>query len=488
MKQLRFPIICILILLLMTPIPPARAESTAEECADRIAFDFGSGRHAELEIGETAYPYLVYEADAALSLTWTESLGNARLCVSWFDPPEGVDVLQYDAAGALLCAETLASVPATVTTLLPDARKAVVQAGEPGMQLFFCRVYGEGVLPDPFHEWIETPDRLDYLLLATHPDDDVLFLGSIVPTYGAERNYVGSIVYVTCQNRVRMHEAENGAWAMGLRFRPVFLGMKDVRNNASEKRKEAFRYEELLVNTVRVYRKLRPLVVFAQDTEGEYGHWQHKLVSKAARDAFALAADPSFDPESAAQYGTWQVQKVFLHLYPENPITVDSHAPLSFFGGRNAYEVACEAFQKHETQQTGRYEVHRDDETDAFNRFGMAEGVVPVGEDVFDRIDETLFCGYVPPAPASAAEATPEPAKETTAQPAGQATPAPTEKPAPKPSETPEPPAQKPQTQKPDPTPFIWIGAVTVLTAAAVGVAAYFWKKRQNGKQTSDGE
>ena len=370
----------------------------------RFSFDFGPHADAGTAVFGDAESALTFAGGESFALAWDEPV-SVRLCLQWQTMPEDVSVLQYDADGTLLATETLQPVPETVTPLLENARRAVVQAGDAGMELLLCAVYGPGELPDPFHEWKETPTRLDYLLIATHPDDDVLFLGSTVPILGAERGFTGTIAYVTCTNRVRMSEAENGAWAMGLRYRPVFLGMKDVRQGASEQKKAAFQYDDLLVNVVRTYRRLRPLVVFAQDENGEYGHWQHVLTSKAAREAFALAADPSFDPESVERYGAWQVQKLFLHLYGENPLVLDAHAPLSFFGGRNAYEVACEAFLKHASQQKGRYAVGDDGEPYAFNRFGMAEGVVPVGKDAFDNIDERLLSNFVEPTP----EPTPEP-------------------------------------------------------------------------------
>ena len=115
----------------------------------------------------------------------------------------------------------------------------------------------------------------------------------------------------------------------------------------------------------------------------------------------------------------------------------------------------------------------RDDGSYAFNRFGMAEGVVPVGEDVFDNIDETLFCGYVVP-PTPEPSATPEPG----------ATPKSTEPPQAKarPTQTPAAPSEPPSPVKADPAPLLRIPAITVLAAIVTGVAAYFWKKRRNEK------
>ena len=471
MKRLSTVLICIV--LLIAAIPPAAADTAAEDLTDRCSFDFGSKKETGIDPRFFGKTVVTLKAGASFSFSWDEPLPDARLCLQWRNEPRDVALLQYGADGTLLSEETLPPYPETVSPLLPDARRAVIRNGAFDLRMQAAAVYGAGELPEPFHDWQELPAHVDYLLIATHPDDDVLYLGSIVPTYGAERGYVGTIVFVTNQNRDRTSEAENGAWAMGLRVRPVFLGMRDVYRGATKSQRKLFPYDELLLRTVRVYRQLRPLVVFAQDLNGEYGHWQHKSTAKAAREAFALAADPTFDPESAEEYGTWQVQKLFLHLYRQNAVLIDAHTPLAAFDGRDAYEVACDAFLKHRTQQRYHFRVTRDDGSYAFNRFGMAEGVVPVGEDVFDNIDETLFCGYVAP-PTPEPSATPEPG----------ATPKSTEPPLPttRPTQMPAAPSEPPSPVKADPAPLLRIAAITVLAAIVTGVAAYFWKKRRNEK------
>ncbi len=466
MKRIWIVLICIM---LFTAIPAAKADTDAEKLTDRCTFDFGTQKEAGNDLLRGRGAVVSLKADASFSLTWDEALADARLCLQWQDEPEEVRLFQYGADEALLSEETLPPYPETVLPLLPDARRAEIRNGTKNMRLLAAAVYGAGELPDPFHDWQEIPEHVDYLLISTHPDDDVLYLGSIVPTYGAERGYVGTILYVTNQNRTRKSEAENGAWAMGLRVRPVFFGMRDIFSGTTKARRTLFSYDELLQNTVRAYRRLKPLVVFAQDLNGEYGHWQHKRTAKAAREAFSLAADPEYDPESVGLYGTWQVQKLYLHLFRKNTILIDAHTPLAAFDGKDAYEVACDAFLKHQSQQRYHFRVRRDSGQYAFNRFGMAEGVVPVGEDVFDNIDETLFCGYVaPPTP----EPTPSASPERTE------TPEPSAKPTPKPTPRPRP-AKEPE---PDPTPLYWVASITLLASTATGFAAYCWKKRQNEK------
>ena len=491
MKQIRFLIVCIAALLLFAAAPAAYAETDgAEDLTDRCAFDFGPYTDAKSRVLRVSEEHQPLHAQSSFSLTW-EALPDARLCLQWYRIPENVSVLQYGADGTLLRDERLGAYPETITPLLKDARRAVVQIGEAEEDLWLCRVYGEGELPEPFHEWQETPDRLDYLLISTHPDDDVLYLGSVIPIYGAEKGYVGTVVYVTTQSRKRVTEAENGAWAMGLRYRPVFFGMRDVGRDPTDAQKALFPYDELLLKTVRAYRSLRPVVVFAQDRKGEYGHWQHKLTSKAAREAFTLAADPTFDPESAEAYGTWQVQKLFLHLYPDDTIMLDAHTPLSFFGGRDAFEVACDAYKKHKSQQKFHFRVTRDEKKYAFNRFGMAEGVVPVGTDVFDCVEPSLLSDYIPPTPEPTPDPMPappptpdltpaptaEPSRVPTVNPTATPTPVPTPSPAPIPEPTPEPGERS--SPKADLRPLIWVAAVTVPTAVAVGAAAYVYQKRR---------
>ena len=419
----------LLTVLLLVPITAYADEDRAADLTKQCKLDTSETRgNPQNMLQNKGTVHLTFSAGASFALTWTDDVPAARLCLEWLTPPEGVKVTQYDASGAAIDTQAIPQAASSVTKLLPEARKAVVTAADAGMEVMCCRVFGEGALPEPFHEWIETPDHLDYLLISTHPDDDVLYLGSVVPVYGAERGYVGSIAYVTCSSRRRMTEAENGAWAMGLRYRPLFLGFADVSTKLSQKEKDArFSYDELLLGVVRTYRAYRPVVVFAQDQNGEYGHWQHMLTSQAAVEALPLAADASYDPESAEAYGTWQVQKVFLHLYPENKIAIDATSPLIAFGGENAVAVAQKAFLKHASQQGGTYTISADTGPLPLNLFGMAAGVVPVGEDVFDNIDASLLSDYVPPTPEPTEEPTPEPTD----------TPVPDD--TPKPTDTPKP-------------------------------------------------
>ena len=212
-------------------------------------------------------------------------------------------------------------------------------------------VWAEGPLPKTLAQPQPPAERTDFLIVTTHPDDEWIFLGAVYPIYGAERGYTGTFAYVTSPNIGRVHEAINSVWAAGVPTLPYFLGFPDVDRTAPQKQKDTFQAEEVTLALVRLYRRIKPLVVVSQDpVHGEYGHWQHIISAQSAREAAELASDPAYDPESAAAFGTWTVKKVYQHLAEENPITLDVTSPLQAYGGETALQVAKRAFQEHGSQ------------------------------------------------------------------------------------------------------------------------------------------
>ena len=319
------------------------------------------------------------------------------LCIQWDSEPVNVQLWQVGPNDEILSKRDVPQEYDTIEKLLPGTKEIAFVAGREGMSIMRLALYSDGKLPEPFINWLSTPDHLDYLIVATHPDDDVLFMGGIIPIYGAERGHIGTVAYVTSPNRTRIQEAMLGAWAMGTPYRPLFLGFQDI--GAGDMNKQLYQYrfmpEAVTLALVRLFRDYRPLVVFTHDVNGEYGHWQHKVVSACVVDASRLAGDESYDPVSVSKNGTWQVQKCYLHIYPSNQLVMDVNSPLSSMGGRTALQVAKDSFSKHVSQQTGRHWVQSDFDKHPLSHFGMAYGIVEPGKDVFDNIDPKLFASNV---------------------------------------------------------------------------------------------
>jgi hypothetical protein len=110
--------------------------------------------------------------------------------------------------------------------------------------------------------------------------------------------------------------------------------------------------DDLLSFVVAQIRRFKPLVAVGHDPEGEYGHGMHMVYADLLMKAMELTGDETKFPESADRYGTWQIQKVYLHLYEENQIVMDYDQPLAQFGGMTAFEVTQKlGYPCHESQQ-----------------------------------------------------------------------------------------------------------------------------------------
>ena len=120
---------------------------------------------------------------------------------------------------------------------------------------------------------------------------------------------------------------------------------------------------------------------------GEYGQYEYKnpqstghgLVSKNCREAVEAASDPKKFPKSAEEYGTWQVKKLYIHLYDKNQVVMDFDTPLSFFNGKTAFEIAQEAYAFHKSQRSYWLEVLKSNRYDC-RKYGLYS--TTVGEDV----------------------------------------------------------------------------------------------------------
>ena len=97
-------------------------------------------------------------------------------------------------------------------------------------------------------------------------------------------------------------------------------------------------------------RRFRPKVVVSHDLNGEYSHGTHILTAYALTEAVAVSSDAEKYPESADEYGVWDVPKTYLHLYGEGKITMIWDEPLDAFGGKTAFTVSQEAFMCHKSQ------------------------------------------------------------------------------------------------------------------------------------------
>ena len=222
-------------------------------------------------------------------------------------------------------------------------------------------VFSQGEAPDYVQIW-EAPVEggADLLLLATHGDDDQLFLAGLLPLYAGQLDLRVQVVYLTDHRNLtnaRTHEMLNGLWAVGVEAYPVFGDFDDFRiDSLKDTYKEYARLgtskEELLDFVVSNIRRFRPQVIVGHDINGEYGHGMHMVYTDLLIQALELTNDPAASPASAQAYGLWDVPKTYLHLYEENSIVLDYDQPLEYFDGLTAFQATQKlGYPCHKSQQ-----------------------------------------------------------------------------------------------------------------------------------------
>ena len=219
----------------------------------------------------------------------------------------------------------------------------------------------DGTPPDFVQTWGQPLDgKADIVLFCTHGDDDQLFFAGLMPLYAKARNVALQVVYMTDHRnitKVRTHEMLNGLWAVGVTAYPVFGNFKDFRiddleGTYREYERQGRTREELQGFVVEQVRRFRPQVAIGHDLNGEYGHGMHMVYADLLVKSLDLTADPSAFPESAQKYGVWDIPKLYLHLYKENPIVLDYDTPMDELGGMTPFEVTQKyGFPCHKSQQ-----------------------------------------------------------------------------------------------------------------------------------------
>lgn len=300
------------------------------------------------------------ETDASLTLESEEGIGS--FYVIFNDQVGGYRVKNEDDGREAVCGEKgylhdyvdvkalFGGAPTSITLSFGDLRP---QIGE-------LRVFTEGQPPADVQQWKEAPEEgVDLLVLPTHGDDEQLFFAGLLPYYAGEKQYEVQVAYSTNHynyGKDRPHEMLDGLWAVGVTNYPVFGPLPDYltrneRDAVAMLKQAGIEREQVVGYVVELLRRFQPLVAVGHDLNGEYGHGSHRLYGHALQEAAEISMDPEQYPESAEQYGVWNVPKVYLHLYEEQPIHVNWDIPLEHFGGMTAYEVTkTYGFPAHESQ------------------------------------------------------------------------------------------------------------------------------------------
>lgn len=266
----------------------------------------------------------------------------------------------------------------------------LTNADENAVEISRLQVVQAGELPAWVQTWDILEEKADMMLISTHPDDELLWFGGMLPTYSRALGKKVMVVYmVGGNNPKRKNELLDGLWTCGVRYYPEIGCFPDMGASSHDSVIRNWGEGEAEKRIVEMLRKYRPDVVVTQDIHGEYGHFHHIVTVEAAIQAVtALSADETYAPETVALYGPWAPRKLYLHLYPENQIIFDWRQPLDCFDGKTSLQVAKDAFKKHVSQQKGRYTVSDAGKLNCsvFGLYYSSVGPDTLHKDLFENI------------------------------------------------------------------------------------------------------
>ena len=268
--------------------------------------------------------------------------------------------------------------------VLPEPKREVTIMLPQGEEPVIAEITGfsAGTRPDWVQDWQEPWDQADLLVFPTHSDDEFIFLGGLIPYYLEQGKRV-QVAYVIRHYGYRYHEMLDSLWEAGVRHYPITSTRPDVYKETVDEAIEYYKLEYMTSYMAEQIRRFRPQVVVGQAEDGDSGHPVHIFGVICLKNAVEHSGEDWAWPESAEQYGTWDVPKTYLHRYgpEEKMVTLDFDRPLAGFSGASAFDVADRAFARCISQYGGgKYQVYRADSPHDSRLYGLYRTLV--GEDI----------------------------------------------------------------------------------------------------------
>ncbi len=359
--------------------------SKAEELSPMFILSTGGdGAYMKDQSHSTSY---TFDKDTSITVQSAENTPFTGIYIIW-DSPIGEWTLQTD-QGDMICGQN--GFLHEYIPLNTPVTNVVIKIPEDNIRISDIRIFGEGSLPEDVQVWNPPCEKADILLVPAHADDEILFLGGIIPTYGVVREAQIQVAYMSefwSSSKIREHEKLDGLWEAGLHNYPVCGNFKDVYSETIEEAQKQYDFNHMVSYITEQIRRFRPQVIVTHDQNGEYGHGFHMLTSKAVTTAVEAASDENQFTESASVYGIWDTPKTYLHLYEENKIHLDLRDPIPSMDGRTALEIASDAYKKHVSQQWCWFYVSDDYEYSCadFGLFRTTVGEDKAGNDLLENL------------------------------------------------------------------------------------------------------
>ena len=145
---------------------------------------------------EELTPVVVSDSsENTITITAKDGRGIGAVYIKWDDPVAPYQVRTDQ--GTVECGQygflhefiLLPEESRTVTVLLPKQKMRLYKKE--------VRIFTDGEVPEDVQIWEPPCERADIMLIPAHADDEILYMGGIAPTYGAELGARVQVVYMT---------------------------------------------------------------------------------------------------------------------------------------------------------------------------------------------------------------------------------------------------------------------------------------------------
>jgi len=385
MMHKRFAALLVLALMLIALPALAQAQEAQEITAQCTITANGKKAKTASMLDRDYTTYYILKKGGYMEVEAQEAMGG--LFLQCYDRPTSFDI-QVEQGGEWTTVDQ-GGTHLTDWFPLPEGtrRVRIVNTAKARMFLAELTVYGTGSQPSNAPRW-EDYDKADMMLVVAHPDDELLWFGGLLPTYAGERGLRVQVLYLVASTPQRRLELLDGLAHCGVKGYPAFAGMRDVYSNSLKAQYKRWNKNSLLEKVTAFVRQYKPEVLVTQDFNGEYGHGAHRVAADICSLAVKAAAKENKYKKSVKLYGTWQVKKLYVHLYEENSVQMDWYQPLSAFGGKDGMTVAKEALACHRSQVKHGWAMEEGGENDntLFGLYFTCVGEDAARNDIMEHI------------------------------------------------------------------------------------------------------